>query len=216
MKIRLPNTARLQALRMDNDQKKYDMEELAPRFSRLAGRHENGTAPVAVSAYQLFQSPPDLADRLVALLELPQGARVLEPSAGLGRILDALQPYHPREVVAIEMASDCARELYRQERAGVTLRQVDFLRTLPEDIGHFDAVAMNPPFHNRSDIRHIRHALDFIGPGGRVAALMMDTAHREAAFRHEAAEWIHIPPGTFKAEGTGVGTILALFIHPTP
>lgn len=199
---------RLHALRMENDAAGYQMEEERGRFERLRDRHTNGAAPVAISARQLFQTPPDLADRLAAALAPAPGARILEPSAGLGRLLDALTPYQPAEVVAVEIAAACAGELFRQEREGVTIKQRDFLTTTPAELGTFDAVAMNPPFTMRSDIRHILHALDFMQPGARLAALCMDTPHRAAALRPLADTWQSIPAGAFRGEGTNVPTIL--------
>lgn len=201
---------RLHALRMENDAAKYAMDELRPRFERLAGRHENGTAPRVVTAYQLFQTPPELAARLVALLDLKPGARVLEPSAGLGRLLDALRPYEPREVVAVEIASQCAAELYQQDRPGVTIKQRDFLTLSVDDLGTFDAVVMNPPFHMRSDIRHIEHALRFVRPGGRLAAICLDGYQRREALGSRASQWIDVPPGTFKEAGTNVATSMII------
>lgn len=199
---------RLHDLRDENDGHRAIMDTMRPRFDRMAARHENGTAPRAVVAHQLFQTPPELAARLVALLDLQPGARVLEPSAGLGRILDALAPYAPVEVVAVEMAAPCAAELFRQNRPGVSLRQANFLEKTPEGLGLFDAVAMNPPFHMRADVRHILHALKFLKPGGRLAALCLDTRHRETALRHLASTWKAVPDGVFAKEGTNVRTVL--------
>ncbi len=199
---------RLHALRMGNDAAGYAMQEMKPRFDALAGRHENGTAPRAVSAFQLFQTPAPLAAHLCGALELRPGARVFEPSAGLGRILDALQPFSPREVVAVEMASQCAGELFRQDRAGVMIKQRDFLTVQPEEIGLFDAVAMNPPFHMRADIRHILHARRFLAAGGRLAAICFNTPQREAILKPLAAKWEPLPIGTFASEGTNVPTVL--------
>lgn len=199
---------RLHALRMENDAHRYKMQEQAPRFERMAERHTNGTAPRAVAAFQLFQTPPALAHRLAALLPQRQGMRILEPSAGLGRLIDAVHNFEPSEVVAVEMAAECARELFTQERAGVRLVQRDFLTVAPDEIGSFDAVIMNPPFTMRSDIRHTLHALKFLRPGGTLAALVMDTSHREKALRHLAATWEKIPAGAFKTEGTNVPTVM--------
>jgi SAM-dependent methyltransferase len=184
------------------------LDALRPRFNTLRDRADNGTAPRAVSAFQLFQTPPDLAARLVALLDLAPGARVLEPSAGLGRILDALTPAQPAEAVAVEHAPQLAAELFRQDRARVRLLQRDFLTCTPAELGTFDAVAMNPPFHLRADIRHTLHALAFLRPGGVLAGLCMDTPHRAAALRPLCDEWQPIPAGAFRAEGTGVPVIL--------
>lgn len=202
---------RLHTLRMENDAAKYAQQEMKPRFDRLAGRHENGTAPRAVSAFQLFQTPPDLAAQLVATLGDLTGKRILEPSAGLGRILDALPrvtPHGLREVVAVEMAANIAGELFRQDRPGVKLMQRDFLTVTPDETGLFDAVAMNPPFHLRADIRHILHARQFLKPGGILAALCFDTPSRAAALRGIAATWQPILAGTFGKEGTNVPTVL--------
>lgn len=193
---------------MENDAAGFAMQEMRPRFERLRTRHENGTAPQAVSAYQLFQTPPELAARLVAALELTAGARVLEPSAGLGRLLDALIPCAPGEVVAVEMATDCARVLFQQDRQGVTIRQQDFLTLSPDDLGTFDAIIINPPFHLRSDVQHILHARRFLKPGGTLAALCMAGPHREKALRPFATTWQSIPFRAFREAGTNVETVL--------
>ena len=169
------------------------------------GFQSEARAERAVTAHQLFQTPPDLAERLVAAAGVRAGMRVLEPSAGLGRILDAL-PF--QSVTAIEVAPQLCAELFKQEREGVTLMQRDFLTVLPDEIGHFDRVVMNPPFTMRSDLRHISHALDFLKMNGTLAAICMDTPHREAAFRERAATWEKLPPGTFKSAGTNVPCVM--------
>lgn len=205
---------RLHALRMENDAARFAQMDMKPRFDRLAGRHENGTAPRAVSAFQLFQTPPEIAARLVSAVGNLAGLRVLEPSAGLGRILDAIANAgnRPASVVAVEMAPNLAAELYRQDRAGVVLMQGDFLERTRGELGEFDAVIMNPPFHLRADIKHILHAREFLKPGGTLAAICMDTPHRETALRPlvdaSGGIWETLPAGTFRAEGTQVGTIL--------
>lgn len=196
---------RLQNLRMVNDQRGHDMAEMRPRFDALRTRHEDGTAPQAVSAFQLFQTPAAMAARLVAALgPIPTGSRILEPSAGLGRILDQL----PRgvDVVACEIAPQCAGELFKHDRERVTIRQGDFLGMA--NLGEFDFVAMNPPFHMRADVRHILHALTLLKSGGTLAALCMAGPQREKALRPLAATWEEIPAGTFRSEGTNVPTVL--------
>lgn len=203
-----PDLSRLEALRIDTILAGAQLDALRPRFDRMAQRHENGTAPRAVTAFQLFQTPAAIANRLVALLALHSGARVLEPSAGLGRLLDALTPFHPSEVVAVEMSAACAGELYAQARPRVLLMQRNFLDLTPATLGAFDAVAMNPPFHFRDDIRHILHARQFLKPGGTLAALCMDTPQRFTALRPIAATWEPLPAATFAKEGTHVPTVL--------
>lgn len=199
---------RLHVLRMDNDAVGFAMQEQGQRFARIAGRHENGTAPRSVSAFQLFQTPPALAARMVGLLGNAVRGRVLEPSTGLGRILDALAPFAPVATVAVEMAATCARELFAQNRAGVRILQRDFLTMTPEETGLFDAVVMNPPFHMRADVRHILHARKFLNRGGVLVAICMTGPHRERDLRPLCETWEELPPGTFHSEGTGVGAVL--------
>lgn len=211
MTIKLPDLTRLHGIRERINEARADASELRERFQRIAQRHENGTAPRAVSSFQLFQTPPDLARRMVELAGDRASMCVLEPSAGLGRILTALETESPAEVVAIEVAQQCADELRR--RSGLRVIQRDFLTVEPREIGQFDAVIMNPPFHMRADIRHIQHAKRFILPGGVLVALCMDTQLREKALRPLASTWEQIPAGTFRQEGTDVPTIL-LTIRP--
>lgn len=199
---------RLHALRMENDEVGYQMDDMRGRFEAIRNRKENGTAPRAVSSFQLFQTPVGLAERLVSLLGLTGGERILEPSAGLGRILDALKRFTRTGIVAVESSKNCCGELFRQEREGVQILQRDFLTLGPEETGLFDAVAMNPPFHLRDDTKHILHALKFIKPGGVLVAICMDTQHREKALKHFCNHWEKLPGSAFKESNTNTATVL--------
>jgi SAM-dependent methyltransferase len=191
---------------MENNAAGYAMEEMRPRFQTLAGRHDNGTAPRAVVAFNLFQTPREVAARMAELACVTPGARVLEPSAGPGRLIDAVRPYQPGHVVAVEIAPQCAAELYRREDC--TLRQSDFLTLHPPSLGYFDRIIMNPPFHLRADIKHIQHARQMLNPGGKLVALCMATHHREDALRPLCCHWERLPAESFKAEGTKINVVL--------
>jgi protein-L-isoaspartate O-methyltransferase len=133
-----------------------------------------------VSAPQLFPTPPGLAERMVDLAGLAVGMRVLEPSAGTGRLLEALPGIVPfgqvrqtaLQVVAVEVNAALAARLACSGLAA-TVRCADFLTCSAdaEDLGLFDAVLMNPPFAQGADIAHITHALTMLKPGGRLVAL---------------------------------------------
>lgn len=195
---------RLHGLRMENDAVKFAMEDMRPRFESIRTRHEDGTAPRAVSAFQLFQTPEPLAARLIELAELAPGLAVLEPSAGLGRLLRPILAAGCR-ATACEVSPDLAGELFRTFPDAL-LWQRDFLTVPP--VAEFDRVCMNPPFHIRADVRHVLHALQFLKPGGVLVGLCLATRHREAALRDLADHWETIPAGTFRGEGTDVETIL--------
>lgn len=206
---------RLHALRMETDAAGYTMDEMRPRFDALRTRHEDGTAPRAVSAWQLFQTPAPVAARMVELAEPRPALTWLEPSAGLGRILTPILATRPANVTACEIDTELAGELFRQF-SPVHLLQRDFLTVPPPCEGEkeepgppfFDRVVMNPPFHMRADIAHVKHALQFLRPGGVLIGLAMATYHREAALRPLADHWEKLPGDTFAREGTRVETYL--------
>jgi predicted RNA methylase len=213
---------RLHTLRHENDITAAHMAANASRFETYRNRHTNGTAPRAVSAFQLFQTPATVAARMAELAAIRPGEYVLEPSAGLGRLLDPLLAAGAK-VAAVEVNPDVAAELYRKyEGRPVKLYQRDFLacaaprtggggsiiKSFPDSPPFFSAVVMNPPFHMRADIAHIRHALAFLAAGGRLVGLCLNTRHREAALQPLADYWQVLPAGTFRAEGTDVETVL--------
>ena len=174
-----------------------------------------------VSAPQLFPTPPGLAARMVDLAGLAIGMRVLEPSAGTGRLLEALPGIVPfgqvrqtaLQVVAVEVNPALAARLTCSGLAG-TVRCADFLQCSAdvEDLGLFDAVLMNPPFAQGADIEHIIHAMKMLKPGGRLVALCANGPRQNASLRPmvEACggEWEDLPADTFKEEGTGVRVAL--------
>lgn len=200
--------SRLLALLASNREAGDAMAATRERFARIANRATNGSAPVAVATHQLFQTPAHIAARLVELLDISPEMRVLEPSAGLGRLLDALPD--GLDVVAVEKAAECCKAL--RGRPGLTVRQADFLTLTPSDLGTFDRVIMNPPFTMRSDIRHVRHAMTFLRPGGLLASVVMAGPQREQAF--EGWEWHDLPEGSFRESNTSVPTAIVVYQKP--
>jgi predicted RNA methylase len=174
-----------------------------------------------VTAPQLFPTPPDLAARMVSLAGLAIGMRVLEPSAGTGRLLEALPGIVPfgqvrqtaLQVVAVEVNPALAARLACSGLAG-TVRCADFLQCSSDvkDLGMFDAVLMNPPFAQGADIAHIKHALTMLKSGGRLVALCADGPRQNASLRPmieaRGGEWEDLPADTFKEEGAGVRVAL--------
>jgi 16S rRNA G1207 methylase RsmC len=169
------------------------------RFDTLADPSNKSRA---ISAFNLFQTPEAIADRMTALLlpSLSAGSTVLEPSAGLGRIYTALRRAgHAGPVVLAENSPDCCRELYTlTDGDNVTLKQGDFLEM---DITA-DAVIMNPPFKMGRDMKHIKHALSCLKPGGLLVSLCYNGVKQNKQLKPMADTWEVLPAGSFKAEGT--------------
>ena len=212
--MRTQDLERLGALRAKVQDYGQTMDAARGRFEALKGRHEAGTAPRAVSSFNLFQTPEHIAARMVELAkaELPNAARILEPSAGLGRIYRAiLDGYPAARVVMVEESDECRRELSRslEGREGDRVFAGDFLEMNAEEIGGtFDLVIMNPPFKQGRDIKHILHARGMLHPGGLLVSLCYAGARQSAFLKPLADTWEMLPDGSFKSEGTRAGVAL--------
>lgn len=143
---------------------------------------------------------------------------MLEPSAGTGSILHALAPIARRgaEVVAVEINRSLADALEAQRLADSVVN-IDFFRmnVMSEE---FDRVVMNPPFSHASDVDHIRHAWQFLKPGGRLVALCADGPRQNETLKPWVEElggtWESLPTGTFASEGTSVRVALLVVDAP--
>jgi len=179
------------------------------RFARLA---DPASAPRVVSSFNLFQTPEPLADRIATML--PLAGRILEPSAGLGRLYRAIRHRSSCHVVLVEDSPDCCAELYREIATDDSARliQSDFLTCDVARLGgRFDGVLMNPPFKMGRDIKHITHALTLLNHGGKLVALCAAGPRQRAAFQGVADEWIDLPPGSFKESHTNVAAAIVVF-----
>src|SRR5207249_3969609 len=96
--------------------------------------------------YQFYETPPDLAHRMVAMAHVREGDRVLEPSAGRGAILKAIQGAH-RTAVELNPA------MVEIKALADSIHYADFLQCNGE-LGTFDRVIANPPFRNGQDVEH--------------------------------------------------------------
>lgn len=187
---------RLRAIQQEHASAAAEMAIERGRFDAL---REDGPA-VAVSAFNLFQTPPQVAWQLAGML--PGGGRILEPSAGLGRIVDAVaRRCDPAELVAVEVAPQCAEHLYK--RGDCRLIVADFLECDADRLGGlFDAVVMNPPFKQGRDVKHIQHAHELLKPGGLLVALCFDGVKQNRELRPWADTWEPLEAEAFKTEGT--------------
>ncbi|WP_183769290.1 DUF3560 domain-containing protein (plasmid) [Tunturiibacter empetritectus] len=189
-------------------------DDRIPSYEQL---HEMGKAAAAgvqvVIAPQLFPTPPELADRMVALADIRPGQQVLEPSAGTGRIIDAIRRNaHGYAITAVELNCNMAHRLRTIDCVDDT-RQADFLEC-NGDLGTFDRIVMNPPFSNADDIKHIMHALKMLKPGGRLVAICANGPRQNDKLRPiveaRGGIWEELPSDTFISTGTSVRTVLLM------
>jgi protein-L-isoaspartate O-methyltransferase len=189
----------------------------------------------AKKLYQAYNTPPELAERLVSMIAFREGESAMEPSAGTGVIARELRK-RGLEVTCVEIQQDLADELIMADFA---VHWGDFLKVPVPTQGtgtdqsgtqtvdeRYDVIAMNPPFTRGQDMDHIRRAYDlFLKPGGRMVALsspgwQFRTDRKAKEFR----EWLgnlpfqvgNVDAGAFKAEGTMIRTVFLVLSKPKP
>lgn len=161
-----------------------------------------------VTSNNLFPTPLHVINQMIEAADLVAGDKLLEPSAGLGGIVqEAIRNgVFMTDCVLVDNSFDLTRALSaRFPRAKVVTK--DFLKC-NGDIGAFNKILMNPPFDHGSDIKHIKHALSFLEPGGRLVAICANGPRQQEELKPLASDWIDLPEGTFKDQGTNVNTAL--------
>lgn len=196
---------RLLHLREVAEAKSDEMQAERGRFERLARKESK---PRVVSSFNLFQTPEELAQMAVEIAQ-PRG-RILEPSAGLGRLYLAIRGVTVDPITLVEVSADCCGVLFDEiegDEAAV-LVQRDFLACTVSDLGMFDSIVMNPPFKMGTDIKHIDHALSLLAPGGRLVTFCYDGTKQRKRF--EGHDYRQLPAGSFKSEGTRADTAIVV------
>lgn len=166
-----------------------------------------------VVADQLFPTPTQLAETMAERLELREGSRILEPSAGTGRLLDAVKAQADSLGVRVELqAVEINRSLSEALGGKAKVAHGDFLEMCAADLGgRFDGIIMNPPFGKGVDVAHVHHALAMLKPGGRLVALCAGGPKQEDALRPltqvDGGSWVPIGSGAFAEQGTNVRVV---------
>ncbi len=183
------------------------VERAAAKADRLAETVRAGVQVVSVP--NLFPTPTAVTEELAQLSDIGPGHDILEPSAGTGAILDSC--FHLNgdgRLVAVEINPSLVDSL-RVRYPLADVRCADFLEC-NRDLGTFDRIVMNPPFDHGSDVRHIQHARKFSKPGGRLVAICAAGPVQRDALEPVCSEWIDLPQGTFKEQGTNVHTAIVV------
>lgn len=194
-----------QGIQLTDEQKKQQqVRELERKF-------------VSAKIDGFFPTPEGLAAEIVAKAAITEGETVLEPSAGLGHLAEAITEAHPENKLT-------CLEIYRPLAEALTLKgfeaeNTDFLT----HSGSYDKIVMNPPFENLQDIDHVLHAWSLLNSGGRIVAIMAGNKKRETAkvqnfmqLVDQFGTWEDNPVGSFSSafRPTGVHTITVILDKP--
>jgi hypothetical protein len=117
-----------------------------------------------------FPTSEPVIQTMLEAAEVTSGMRVLEPSAGMGHIADAIRAQTEVEPDVVELSGE-RRDLL--EAKGYHLVASDFMEMKD---GQYDRIIMNPPFSKGRDIHHVMHAYELLRPGGRIVAIMGEGA----------------------------------------
>lgn len=172
-----------------------------------------GAIEIPKDEFEFFPTPPAVLERLMELANIRPGMSILEPSAGRGDIavtcVDAGATVDCIELMEANVGVLLELDQFR------SVRHADFLTLQPEPI--YDRVVMNPPFGRQADIRHVKHALAFLMPGGSLTAVMSaGVSFRDNRLTREFRDLVEarggfiedLPAGSFKSAGTMVNTVI--------
>lgn len=162
-----------------------------------------------------YPTPEKVAKRLVDPV-CYKGMKVLEPSAGTGHIVKRLIE-KGAVVDAVEVHPDRVKLL--ESVPGVrNVTCANFLKMAP--VAKYDGVFMNPPFYGTHWMQHVRHAFDFLKPGGSLHAILPISAELGQTKKHQTfRKWAKqntrygrlafndLPAESFVESGTRVNTV---------
>lgn len=110
-----------------------------------------------------YPTPQEVIDRMLAEVDV-YDKFVLEPSAGSGNIVDALNQ-RSAKVCACEIDARLRKVLSGK----CSIIAEDFMTLTSEQVSHIDFIVMNPPFSKAAD--HILHAYEIAPEGCEIISL---------------------------------------------
>ena len=165
--------------------------------------------------FQFFETPKELALKMIGMAELEEDDLILEPSAGNG----ALSYYITKGKLYLnELNKKCFDRLVKDGYRGV--RNEDFMKK--NEWGYFNKIIMNPPFSRQQDIDHILKAFYHLKCEGILVSIVSEspffrTNKKSIEFRKfledNNAETIKNPGGTFKSSGTMVNSRIIKIVN---
>jgi hypothetical protein len=155
------------------------------------------TQSTAVSKdLQYYPTPQAVVECVLSDVYIKKGEKILEPSCGCGRFMDAIKA-KGGNVIGIEVDAGRANQCRAK---GHSVMVANFLETVPT--GDYDRVIMNPPFYGKHYAKHIEHAMKFLKPDGVLTAILPATARYDHGLLD--GKWSDLPIGSFRESGTNI------------
>jgi phospholipid N-methyltransferase len=124
-----------------------------------------------------FPTPDELIDKMIDYAFIQEEDRILEPSAGIGSILDRIRKRgFTNQLCAVEISPSLFRILELKgynNIAGADILTDPVLNDPEREDLKFEKILMNPPFEKGQDIDHVLHCFNnFLKPGGTLVSIM--------------------------------------------
>jgi hypothetical protein len=159
-----------------------------------------------------FPTPQSVIDEMLQIADIEDDFKILEPSAGIGSIVDAVRETgFTGTIHALEINSSLCNIL---QMKGIDHECVDFLDWTE---GGYDLIVMNPPFEKRQAIKHVQHAFSLLSDRGMLVSVMPAPHAKELAItnvaEYELPENCFNNSESFRKTGVNVVIIQATKAH---
>ena len=180
--------------------------------TNLLNQISNGEKRNLKKEFQFFGTPDLIANRIVNLANLKPRDTVLEPSAGQGALIKAINKIIPKNTVDCYELMDINISILTKTGFNFKLVGKDFLQH-NEKLKYTKIIA-NPPFTKNQDIDHLYKMYNCLEKGGRVVCITSEswvngTQKKQESFKkwlkEVKAEVFKIERGAFRESGTMVG-----------
>jgi 16S rRNA G966 N2-methylase RsmD len=153
--------------------------------------------------FQKFYTPLWLVEKIVSIAKV-EGKKVLEPSAGDGRVIDECYKQGASLVQGFDITDiDCKERVPTNE---VIIQ--DFLTVQP--VEQYDVILGNPPYSKNNWRKHTYHAYKFLKSGGKLVFVLPTTPHPEFYNWLSDKDYVvhEVKEGAFKEEGTMISVCI--------
>lgn len=188
--------------------------------TQLLIRLQNGEEVNFKKKFQFFPTPPEVVDKMIQVVLPEADSSILEPSAGQGHIIQAIQEFQSWAEYGFDAIEIHPVNQGILRKKGINVVGDDFLKWTTEK--RYDYIFMNPPFKEGSKnvwIDHIKHAVKFLKEKGELVAVAPASASfvSNGEIKEFREEWLPlhngyiydiIPKGAFKSSGTGVKSVI--------
>ena len=174
---------------------------------------QNGDNRNTQKEYQFFPTPSEIADLVIDLAYIDENNSVLEPSAGQGALIEALNKTGVKVNVDCYELMPINQKILEDKVKNANLIGENFLEAPVAK--KYDRIIANPPFNKGQYMEHTYKMYELLEEEGILVVLLplswrYNSNKKEQAFKHFIEEHMEyeqfIERGSFKSSGTMIET----------